>query len=193
MAVTKLNVHQRILAIMEAVSYIKKTDKKVNNQYTFVSHDDVTAMLHPLLVEHGLTCLTSVLDHSQEGNRTGVTISLLFTNVDDPRDSVTVFGFGHGIDPQDKGAGKALSYAVKSLLLKTFMLETGDKDNEAVSIDHKTEELPQALLEVLTIAAESGRDAFGAAWSVLDTKDREKVTTKQMADFKKMTEQKHAA
>jgi hypothetical protein len=183
---TKLNIHQRILEVMSEISYIKKGDKKVNNQYTFISHDDVTAALHPLMVKHGITCLTSVLDHSQDGNRTGVTISLTFTNVDDIRESVEVHGFGHGIDPQDKGAGKALSYAAKSLLLKTFMIETGDRDNEADLIDHKPEPLSDALTEVLTIAAQSGRDAFGIAWKDLSVKDREKVTADQIAEFKKM-------
>jgi len=131
-----LNIHQRILAVMSEISYIQKGDKKVNNQYTFVSHDEVTARLHPLFVKHGIVCLTSVTNHDQDGNRTEVDITLQFVNVDNPEDNVFVHGFGHGIDPQDKGAGKAISYAVKSLILKTFLLETGERDNEADLIDH---------------------------------------------------------
>lgn len=178
---------------MEEISYIKKGDKKVNNQYTFISHDDVTAALHPLMVKHGITCLTSVLNHSQDGNRTGVTISLTFTNVDDAKDFVEVNGFGHGIDSQDKGAGKALSYAVKALLLKTFMIETGDRDNEADLIEYKPEPLSDALIEVLTIAAETGREAFGSSWSALSIEDRKKVTSEQLREFKALTEKADGA
>ena len=79
------------------------------------------------MVKHGITCLTSVYDHKQDGNRTEASVELLLTNADDPREYVTVKGFGYGCDAQDKGAGKAVSYAVKMLLLKTFMLETGDR------------------------------------------------------------------
>jgi len=44
--------------------------------------------------------------------------------------------FGYGIDPQDKGPGKAMSYGVKYGLLKALGLETGD-DPERDSIEHK--------------------------------------------------------
>jgi hypothetical protein len=43
--------------------------------------------------------------------------------------------FGYGIDNQDKGPGKAMSYAVKYAMLKTFCLETGD-DPEKDDIPH---------------------------------------------------------
>ena len=41
-------------------------------------------------------------------------------------DLIDVETFGFGIDDQDKGPGKAMSYAVKYALLKTLGLETGD-------------------------------------------------------------------
>ena len=131
-----LNIYQRIQLVMQEISYIKKGDDKVNNMYSFVSHDEVTARLHPLMVKHGIVCMTSITNHAQDGNRTEATITLTFVNVDSPADKVEVGGFGYGIDPQDKGPGKAVSYAVKVLLLKTFLLETGERDNEADLIDH---------------------------------------------------------
>lgn len=130
-----LNIHQRINAVMKNLSYVQKEEKKVNNQYKFVSHDAVTAAVHPHLVEHGITAIPTVLSHSQEGNRTEVDVRVTFTNMDDPTDTVICDYFGYGVDPQDKGPGKAFSYAKKYAFLQVFCLETGD-DPERDNIDH---------------------------------------------------------
>src|SRR5688572_5129635 len=112
--------------VMKAVSYVQKEEKMVNNQYRFVSHDAVTAKLRPHLIEAGVLVVPRVTKHSQDGNRTEVDIEVDFVNVEKPEDRITIPMFGFGIDPQDKGPGKAVSYAVKYALLKAFSLETGD-------------------------------------------------------------------
>ena len=40
-----------------------------------------------------------------------------------------ISGIGHGVDSQDKAAGKATTYAMKYALLYTFMTPTGDIDD----------------------------------------------------------------
>ena len=40
-----------------------------------------------------------------------------------------VMGYGHGVDSQDKSAGKATTYALKYALLNTFLVPTGDIDD----------------------------------------------------------------
>lgn len=136
-----LNIYQRMAAVMNDVSYVQKEDKKVNNQYTFVSHDAVTAKIRPALLKHGIMPVVSVKEHTQDGNRTEVTIMVRFVNVDQPEDAIEVESFGYGIDPQDKGPGKAVSYAFKYALLKVFCLETGD-DPERDSIEYQPEHKP---------------------------------------------------
>ena len=130
------NIYQRMHAVMQAVSYVQKEDKKVNNQYTFVSHDAVTAKIRPALIENGIITVPRVIKWQQDGNRTEADIEIDFVNIDKPEERVTVSMFGFGIDPQDKGPGKAISYAVKYALLKAFSLETGD-DPERDQHDHK--------------------------------------------------------
>lgn len=139
---TKLNIHQRINAVMKDLAYVQKEDKKVNNQYKFVSHDAVTAAVRKHLVVHGIVAIPSVANHTQEGNRTEVDLVVDFVNIDEPSDKVTVNVFGYGVDPQDKGPGKAFSYAKKYAFLQTFCLETGD-DPERDNIDHEPE--PEVL------------------------------------------------
>jgi hypothetical protein len=131
----KPNLYQRIIAVMGELDYVQKEAKKNGIQYTFVSHDAVTAKIHPLLVKHGIAMLPSVTESKQDGNRTEATVQVTFINVDDPKDSHAVTFFGYGIDNQDKGPGKAMSYAVKYAMLKTFCLETGD-DPEKDDIPH---------------------------------------------------------
>jgi len=146
---SELNIYQRILAVMAEVDYVTKETKKVNNQYTFVSHDAVTKRLHPQFVEHGIAVIPTVLSTTQEWSKykdsraeekfrglTTMEIEVDFVNADDPKDYVTVRSVGYGMDPQDKGPGKAFSYAYKYALLKLFALETGD-DLERELIDFK--------------------------------------------------------
>lgn len=44
-------------------------------------------------------------------------------------ESVEIQGYGHGVDSQDKSAGKATTYALKYALLYTFLVPTGDIDD----------------------------------------------------------------
>lgn len=122
---------------MQDVSYVQKENKKVNNQYTFVSGDAVTAKLRPAMLKHGVLAIPSYFDISVDGNRTNCSMSMTFVNIDKPDDRIIIpcAGFGQGIDPQDKGAGKAMTYAFKYALLKIFELETGD-DVEKDNIDY---------------------------------------------------------
>jgi len=127
----QLNVYQRILNIMADIDYIQKGSAKVNGQYAFVSHDQVTAKIHPLLVKHRVLMIPTVKSHIQEGNRTVLDLMVHFVNVDKPEDQFSINTFGYGVDTSDKGPGKALSYAFKIACLKAFCLETGeDSDNE---------------------------------------------------------------
>ena len=139
----KLNIYQRVLAVMAEVDYIQKGAKTVNGQYRFVGHDLVTAKLHPQFVKHGIACIPSVKQCKQDGNRTEVILTVKFVNVDNLCDFIESDFVGYGIDPQDKGPGKAISYAYKYAILKTFCLETGDDPDE----DQKTEHKPQAIIE----------------------------------------------
>lgn len=140
------NIHQRMLAVMTDIAYVQKEDKKVNDQYRFVSHDAVTAKVRGALIKHGIVATTDIVRHEQNGNRTEVDVRVEFINVDNPADRVAINAFGYGIDSQDKGPGKAVSYAVKYAYLKAFALETGD-DPERDNINHEPGKKPANAVE----------------------------------------------
>ncbi len=131
----ELNIYQRINAVMKEVTYVQKESRKVNNMYTFCSHDSVTSALHVPMTIHGIAMIPSIVELTQDGNKTIVKMEVAFINIDKPEEQVKVIYYGYGIDPSDKGIGKAVSYAVKYAMLKTFCLETGD-DVERDNIEH---------------------------------------------------------
>ena len=143
------NLHQRILAVMSDLSYIQKGDKTVNGQYRFVSHDQVTAALHPLLVKHGIVVIPHVEEMTQDGDRTMVKLSVVFRNSDSPADSFFITFYGYGIDKGDKGPGKAISYAYKYALLKLFCLETGDDPDQVANSVYEPAKCLEFDLEIL--------------------------------------------
>lgn len=132
------NIAQRLNAVMAEVDYVQKQPKKDGMQYSYVSHDTVTKLVRPILQAHGIVYYPRDLEVRQNGNRTEAMFTVRFENIDDRADYIDVATFGYGVDGQDKGPGKAMSYGVKYALLKALGLETGD-DPEATqdnSADH---------------------------------------------------------
>lgn len=134
-----LNIHQRLANAMGDVDYIQK-EKKQGMNYSIVSHDSVTAKVRPVLLKHGIVYYPVRCDHVHNGNRAECSMTIKFVNIDDPMDFFEVPTFGYGIDAQDKGPGKAMSYAVKYSLLKALGLETGD-DPDDQSVEHNKEDV----------------------------------------------------
>lgn len=151
------NIYQRLAAAMSKVSYVQK-NKPEKMQYSIVSHDAVTAKVRPALLAEGIHYAPHNMEYQQNGNRTEVFLVVRFTNIDDPKDVIDVPSLGYGVDGQDKGPGKAVSYAVKYALLKVMGLETGDDaDNE--SVDHVVTITADQFVELQAKIEEAGVDA----------------------------------
>jgi hypothetical protein len=134
---------ERLNAVMSEVSYLQK-EKKAGMRYSIVSHDAVTAKVRPLMVKHGVVYWPSNIELTQVGNRTQVTMQVTFASTDSERnehgqydDAIVVHTAGFGIDDQDKGPGKAISYAMKYALLKALGMESGDDPDEDQDAEHK--------------------------------------------------------
>jgi len=132
----KLSLLQRLALVQKDVDYIQK-EKKQGMKYSIVSHDAVTAKVRPLMVQHGVIYYPCHLDVSQSGNRTQMTAIIRFVSTDDRDDYIDVYSAGYGIDEQDKGPGKAISYSVKYALLKALGLESGDDPDEDQHTPHE--------------------------------------------------------
>lgn len=138
----------------------------------------MTAYVRPALLEVGVIYYPVSMQRSQDGNRTQVDLAVRFVNIDKPEDYIDVPACGYGIDSQDKGPGKAISYAVKYALLKALGLETGDDPEKDQNVQHEKAqwkskvERKKYLNSLLDLAV--SEDALGVRqlWNELDNEQR---------------------
>lgn len=127
-------LYAKIAYVMGQVHHVPKLGWNDHFKYEYVREIDLTEHLRPLLSELGLVILPSATGQMQivgEGSKAVTNIFYEFIVADaDSGDTVTVGAWGAGQDGQDKGPHKALTGALKYLLMKMFMVPTGD-DPEA--------------------------------------------------------------
>jgi hypothetical protein len=124
----------------------------------YISHDAVAAESVRILTQNGLHFQPYLKSFKQDGNRTTVEMDGVITNVDKPEERLTFLGFGYGVDPSDKGPGKAMSYAKKMVLSQALLLNTHE-DIEATNTPFEPEKKPDAVRE-----AEATSDAAMKQW-----------------------------
>jgi len=140
------NIAQAIIQVMAAVKGIDKTMTvgSGSNSYKGVSDQVVKQTIGKAMEDAGLCILpigvdtkTQIdrwVDNDYNGNPK--TKQSVFTEVNTKYlllhtsgESIELAGYGHGVDNQDKGAGKATTYALKYTLLYTFLVPTGKIDD----------------------------------------------------------------
>ena len=150
------NVYQRIAAVMQDVAYLQKDDKVETGGgkgYKAITEEKVTGAVRSALVKHGLVicpvrqttertdeAVTDSYGKTKINRVTTVEVLYRVQNVDDPADYIEVASSGTGVDTQDKGVGKAMTYAYKYMLLRTFAIPTGE-DPDKISSDVYSAEL----------------------------------------------------
>ena len=136
------NIYQRVNWVRSKISYVQK-DATVQNQYTAVRHDAVTAHLRPFLIQAGIVTTETkkearTLD-SGTTTKNGIPIIryecdylIGIVNAASPEDKIEVLIEAHACDQGDKAPGKSMSYAIKYAYLKIFALETGEDEESRV-------------------------------------------------------------
>lgn len=129
--IKSMNLRAKLFEMMCDLDYIQNEEKKVNNQYRFASHNAVTKALRTTMKKWRVMGEPSYFGDRQDGSLTVVYCRIKWINVDHYQDFIEppqgeFSAFGYGVDPQDKGPGKAMSYAYKYAVLKYFAIETGD-------------------------------------------------------------------
>ena len=132
-----MNIFQRVNLVRKEISYIQK-DKSVSTgggSYRAVTHDVVTALVRPAMIEHGIVCYPVLVESAMfppaEGakqSRYEATYDFHFVNEEEPADRLTIRIQSHAMDNADKAPGKALSYAKKYAILKLMEIETGEDE-----------------------------------------------------------------
>lgn len=178
-----MNIHQKIAAVMDAVKYIQKDDNVEfkNTKYKALSEEKVTSLVREQLVKNGLVILPVGMTCSRHENITHVEVQYKIVNVDDPCDYEIVCSCGDGFDTQDKGSGKAMTYAYKYMLLRTFAIPTGE-DPDKVSTDEIEDRLAK-LKENTVVHEVVSCDRCGKFISDIVGKNGEMVTAETVAEI----------
>ena len=140
---------EAVIKVMQEVDGIEKgaTVGKGNNAYKGVSDKDVKRAYKEAMSRNGLVILPIDIEENVRVDRweseevwngqkqikqkqqimVEVKTKYLLGHISG--ESIELKGYGHGIDTQDKAAGKATTYALKNCLLYSFLNPTGDIDD----------------------------------------------------------------
>lgn len=178
-----LNLHQRIIEIMKTMGAVGKGGQTTYGEgFAYHKIDDVDEKLRGALCLHGVVALVtkikdrhlgSSLEPDRYGNQKTVWhaecfVTIEFINADDPKDKLSIVGWGQGLDYSDKATGKAQSYAMKAAYLSAFHLR-GQPDNESDNIVRSasiSSSIGNALPAVITPEAKPWIDNINGVTSI---------------------------
>jgi hypothetical protein len=139
------NITNITAAIIKTSQEIKGVEKTAtvgsgNNQYKGVSDKDVKEIVRSAMANNGLCIVPGKINPKttilQSIDAYGKPKQSIFTEVEPEYlllhtsgEYLELRGYGHGIDSQDKSAGKSTTYALKYLLLYLFLIPTGKIDD----------------------------------------------------------------
>lgn len=146
------NIFQRVAAITDELGVVAKnlSIKAGGNSYKAVSERDILDAVKPLETKYRVYSYPSARvilesetlenEKTYNGNVTKTTsfftrvqTEYTFLNIDKPEERFTTVVFSEGIDPGDKGSGKAMTYADKYALMKAYKISTGDDPDQNAS------------------------------------------------------------
>lgn len=159
-----MNIYEKWLEIMKKVEYLSKDDTISfgATKYKAISEEKVTSAIRPYLIEFGVIILPTLqTSKNKELIKTEKAVNMLtevhvtyrIQNVEDKNDYFEVESDGAGVDTQDKGIGKAMTYAYKYMLLRSLAIPTGE-DPDKIS----SSELDARLLQKTNVTEKILRD-----------------------------------
>lgn len=148
-----MNIFQKMSAVTNELQTVAKNlvvSTGKNNSYKAVSERDIIDAVKPLEIKHGIYSYpydreiieSQTLESESEYNGkvtkkttffSRIKTTYRFVNCDKPDEYIDMVTFAEGIDPQDKGSGKAMTYADKYALMKAYKISTGDDPDQNAS------------------------------------------------------------
>lgn len=151
-----LNLYQRIQAVSNEIKNIEKNMTVGKGSYAYKAVQDIDVVLEVKEAEtkFGLVSIpvkqelvkTEVIrvqktDGGESVNYVDIVkLTLRIVNIDNISEFIDVESYGRGLDPADKGFGKASTYARKYALLNAYKIATGEDPDKDKSKE-------QAILE----------------------------------------------
>tara|TARA_R110002020_G_scaffold55103_13_gene153177 strand:- start:126 stop:896 length:771 start_codon:yes stop_codon:yes gene_type:complete len=129
---------QKLASIMKAVSPIAKTGYNDFQKYSYAEERAINAAIRMHLADADVMILPSIESIQRDGLLT--TVQTEYTIIDGQSgETLTCRWAGTGSDKQDKGLYKAITGSNKYMLMKLFLLETGDSNGSDDAENPNTE------------------------------------------------------
>lgn len=168
------NISTAIIAVMKTVKGMEKNSKvggDSKHSYNGTKDQDVKEVFNEALANNGLCMIPQDIEETTQVDRweevdqwskttpkevkqkqsvfTKVKVKYLLLHTSG--ESIVVSGYGHGVDSQDKGAGKATTYAMKNALLYTFMTPVGKIDDAETTHSEEIKTPPRTDEVLVTV------------------------------------------
>ncbi len=141
-------LYKKMSMVMKEINYLKK-DGKIEfgtTKYKAITEEKVTETVRKSLIKNGLVIFPIRQSHKREGTLS--TVDVVYKIVDiETGQSEELCSSGTGVDTQDKGVGKAMTYAYKYMMLRTFAIPTGEDPDKISSAELDDKEKKMTLCE----------------------------------------------
>lgn len=149
----ELNIYQRMAGITAELQTVAKNltvQQTKTSSYKAVSERDILDAVKPLEAKYGVysypvsrevlesQMLESESEYQGKTSKkttfmTRIKTVYRFVNIDKPEEYIETTTFAEGMDTQDKGSGKAMTYADKYALMKGYKISTGEDPDQTAS------------------------------------------------------------
>ncbi len=140
-----MKVFEAVTAVQVEVGAVKKDGMNQAQKFRFRGIDAVVNALSPAMRKHGLTVYPSKVEHRNgstqlSGGKTATApvVVVDYTFVGPEGDAFTAQVVAESFDLGDKATAKAMSVALRTCLLQTFMLPTDDADPDEHTYERQT-------------------------------------------------------
>lgn len=158
-----MNIFEKMAAITAELQTVAKNltvQQTKTSSYKAVSERDILDAVKPLEAKYGVysypvsrTILESnMLESESEYNgkvtrkttfMTRIETVYRFVNIEKIDEYIETTTFAEGIDTQDKGSGKAMTYADKYALMKAYKISTGEDPDQTASEENNYQRKPK--------------------------------------------------
>lgn len=147
-----MNIYEKMLNITNEIASVNKnlTVGEGKSKYKAVGEADVLKAVKELEFKHKvysypvnreITESTMYTTSNQYGEKNNIfsriKTTYRFVNVENPDEYIEIISYAEGIDTQDKGAGKAMTYSDKYALMKAYKIITGEDPDQNPSQEEK--------------------------------------------------------
>lgn len=150
-----MNIFEKMLAITSELQTVAKNltvQQSKTSSYKAVAERDILDAVKPLESKYGVYSYpytrnvleSNILDSESYINgqtvkktiyMTRISTVYRFVNIEKPEEYIDITSFAEGIDSQDKGSGKAMTYGDKYALMKAYKISTGEDPDQEASKD----------------------------------------------------------